>query len=190
VTGLSDSARDELLSRLPIREGGEWSPKMFDAVRAAANEFDSHLVVALTRAGGNGDLGLTIGPGSDVVPVLRSGGGGARSLVPGQAATAPPPEPSDVQRVGNGVSQPSVLFEVDPILPDEPGAGNFVGTVILSCVIGASGQAEDIHVVKSIDQAFDSNAIDALSKWKFKPGMKNGVPVNVRATIEVNFRKR
>ena len=34
----------------------------------------------------------------------------------------------------------------------------------------------------------DEKAIEAVEKWKFKPGMKGGKPVNVRATIEVNFR--
>ena len=59
----------------------------------------------------------------------------------------------------------------------------------MSCVIGADGRAEEIHVVKSLGFAFDSNAVDAVSHWVFRPGMSNGVPVKVRATIEVNFRR-
>jgi periplasmic protein TonB len=34
----------------------------------------------------------------------------------------------------------------------------------------------------------DEKAIEAVEKWKFKPGLLNGRPVNVQATIEVNFR--
>jgi protein TonB len=34
----------------------------------------------------------------------------------------------------------------------------------------------------------DEKAIEAVEKWKFKPGMKDGQAVNVRVTIEVNFR--
>ncbi len=34
----------------------------------------------------------------------------------------------------------------------------------------------------------DEKAVEAVEKWKFKPGMKAGQAVNVRATIEVNFR--
>jgi protein TonB len=60
---------------------------------------------------------------------------------------------------------------------------------MLSCVIGGDGKAEEIHVVKPLGMGFDVNAIDAVSKWVFKPGMLDGVPVPVRATIEVNFRK-
>jgi TonB family protein len=180
VKGLSDSVRDELLSRLPVREGAEYSPQMSDAIAAAVKEFDPHLLIVFTPTG-PGELALTIGPGTDAIPVFRT-----------RTTYVPPPSgvPSDIYRVGNGVTQPSVTFKVDPVFPDEPGADNLVGAVLLSCVIGTSGQAEEIQVVKSIDTAFDSNAIDAVSKWVFKPGMSNGVPVKVRATIEVNFQKK
>jgi TonB family protein len=180
VKGLSDSARDELLSRLPVREGAEWSPQMSDAVAAAVKEFDPHLLIVFTPTG-PGELMLTIGPGTDAIPVFRA-----------RTTYLPPPSgvPSDVYRVGNGVTQPSVLSKVDPVFPDEPGADNLVGAVVLSCVVGTSGQAEEIQIVKSIDTAFDTNAIEAVSKWIFRPGMPNGVPVKVRATIEVNFQKK
>lgn len=216
VTGLSDSARDDLLSSLPIREGGEWSPQMLGAVGAAAKKFDSHLVTILTQPA-RGELELRIGPGltpasvgaasNSGASVLFSAGAGAgigagtgggvgggiggastsQASAPGQAAAAP--TTPGVFRVGNGVSQPSVVFKVDPVLPEEAGVGPVEGTVMLSCIVGADGKAADIHVVKSLGARFDASAIDAVSKWVFKPGMLNGVPVGVRATIEVNFRK-
>jgi hypothetical protein len=33
-------------------------------------------------------------------------------------------------------------------------------------------------------------AIDCVSRWEFKPGMKDGQPMNVAASIEVTFRVR
>jgi len=185
---------------------------MLGAVGAAAKEFDSHLVTILTRAAG-GELELRIGPGLTPASVaaastdgrsvtFRSCPGAAigagigagiagasstsRNTVNDQAADATTP---GVFRVGNGVSQPSVLFKVDPVFPEEARAGQVAGTVILSCVIGADGKAQEIRVVKSNGAGFDAKAIDAVSQWVFKPGMLNGVPASVRATIEVNFRK-
>jgi TonB family protein len=34
----------------------------------------------------------------------------------------------------------------------------------------------------------DEKAIEAVRRWQFRPGTNAGVPVNVQAQIEVNFR--
>lgn len=93
-----------------------------------------------------------------------------------------------VFRVGGGVSQPAVIFKVDPEYSEEARKAKYSGTVMLSVVVDSEGKARDIHVVKSLGMGLDEKAIEAVEKWKFKPGMKGGQAVNVRATIEVNFR--
>ena len=67
-------------------------------------------------------------------------------------------------------------------------ARKYSGTVMLSVIVDADGHARDIHVARSLGMGLDEKAIEAVEKWKFRPGMKGGQPVNVRATIEVNFR--
>jgi|SRR5665213_750429 len=93
-----------------------------------------------------------------------------------------------VFRVGGGVSQPAVIFKVDPEYSEEARKAKYSGAVMLSIVVDTEGRARDIHVVKSLGMGLDEKAMEAVGKWKFKPGMKGGQPVNVRATIEVNFR--
>jgi TonB family protein len=93
-----------------------------------------------------------------------------------------------VFKVGGGVSQPSVIFKVDPEYSEEARKAKYSGTVMLAVVVDVEGHARDIHVVKSLGMGLDEKAIEAVEKWKFKPGMKGGTAVNVRATIEVNFR--
>ncbi len=93
-----------------------------------------------------------------------------------------------VFRVGGGVSQPSVLYKVDPEYSEEARKAKYSGTVTLAVVVDAEGHARDIHVVKSLGMGLDEKAMEVVEKWKFKPGMKGGQAVNVRATIEVNFR--
>ncbi len=93
-----------------------------------------------------------------------------------------------VFRVGGGVSQPAVIFKVDPEYSEEARKAKYSGTVMLAVIVDAEGHARDIHVVKSLGMGLDEKAIEAVEKWKFKPGMKGGQAVNVRATIEVNFR--
>jgi len=43
-------------------------------------------------------------------------------------------------------------------------------------------------VFHSLGLGLDQKAVDAVSQWRFKPGRKDGKPVPVIATIEVNFR--
>ena len=93
-----------------------------------------------------------------------------------------------VYRVGGGVSQPTVLFKVDPEYSEEARKAKYSGTVMLKVIVDKSGKARDITVVKSLGMGLDEKAIEAVEKWKFKPGMKGGEPVNVQAQIEVNFR--
>jgi TonB family protein len=59
---------------------------------------------------------------------------------------------------------------------------------MLSIVVNTDGKAEDVKVVKSLGMGLDEKAIEAVMKWRFTPGKNKGVPVKVRAQIEVNFR--
>ena len=93
-----------------------------------------------------------------------------------------------VFRVGGGVSAPSVLSKVDPEYSEEARKAKYSGTVLLSVIVDTEGKARDIHVIKSLGMGLDEKAMEAVAKWRFKPGMKGGQPVNVRAQIEVNFR--
>lgn len=91
-------------------------------------------------------------------------------------------------RIGGGVSAPSVLYKVEPEYSEEARKAKWQGTVVLSLVVDESGKAQGIKVVRSLGLGLDQKAIEAVEKWKFKPGMKDGKSVPVIATIEVNFR--
>jgi protein TonB len=91
-------------------------------------------------------------------------------------------------RVGGGVSQPAVVYKVDPEYSEEARKAKYSGTVLLQLVVGIDGKANSIKVVKGVGLGLDEKAIEAVQKWKFTPGKKNGQPVPVYATVEVNFR--
>jgi TonB family protein len=86
------------------------------------------------------------------------------------------------------VSQPSVLFKVDPGYSEEARKAKLSGEVLLSVVVDSEGRPQDIRVVKALGMGLDEEAIIAVRQWRFNPGRKDGNPVNVRATIAVNFR--
>jgi len=91
-------------------------------------------------------------------------------------------------RVGGGVSQPAVVYKVDPEYSEEARKAKYSGTVLLQLVVGIDGKANSIKVVKGVGLGLDEKDIEAVQKWKFTPGKKNGQPVPVYATVEVNFR--
>lgn len=107
---------------------------------------------------------------------------GARAPVIRQAAA------SSAYRVGNGVTPPSLASKVEPEYSDEARAAKYQGTAIVAVEIGPDGIARNMRVVRSLGFGLDQKAVQAISQWHFKPGTKDGEPVTVMATIEVNFR--
>ena len=95
-----------------------------------------------------------------------------------------------VFKVGGGVTAPVVVVKVDPEYSEEARKAKFSGSVLLSIVVCTDGRACEIHVSRSLGMGLDEKAIEAVEKWRFKPGMRNGQAVSVFATIEVNFRLR
>jgi protein TonB len=66
------------------------------------------------------------------------------------------------------------------------------GSILVSCVVQTDGMCTDIQVLRSIQPPFglDAQAIKAASAWRFRPGMRFGVPVPVLVTMEVLFTLR
>ncbi len=93
-----------------------------------------------------------------------------------------------VYKVGGGVSAPSIIFKVDPEYSEEARKAKFNGSVLLALVVDSEGRARDIRVARPLGLGLDREAIVAVNQWRFRPGMKDGKPVNVRASIEINFR--
>lgn len=62
------------------------------------------------------------------------------------------------------------------------------GTVILTVTIDDKGMPHNIRVVRGLDYGLNEKAVEAVEQWRFEPGIKNGQPAAIDATIEVNFR--
>ncbi len=89
---------------------------------------------------------------------------------------------------GNGVSAPRAIYDPDPEYSDEARKVHFQGVVVLYIVVDPMGRARDIRVTRSVGLGLDEKATDAVKKWKFEPGIKDGHPVAVGVNVEVNFR--
>ncbi len=93
-----------------------------------------------------------------------------------------------VYRAGNGVSQPIPIYKPEPEYSEEARKAKYQGAVLLYIEVDATGKVINPRVIKSLGLGLDEKAIEAVKKWKFKPGMLNGKPVTVSAQVEVNFR--
>ncbi len=93
-----------------------------------------------------------------------------------------------VFRVGGGVTAPTLLQKVEPEYSEEARKAKYQGTVVLYIEVDPAGRPTNIRVQRSLGLGLDEKAIEAVRKWKFSPGKKDGKPVTVAATIEVNFR--
>jgi len=93
-----------------------------------------------------------------------------------------------VYMAGGNVSSPALLSKVEPEYSDEARRAKYSGIVRLSVVIDENGIPTDIHVIGPLGLGLDEKAVQAVQHWRFRPGLRNGKPVKVRASIEVSFR--
>jgi len=55
-------------------------------------------------------------------------------------------------------------------------------------VIDEQGLPTQIRTLSPLGYGLDERAQECIKTWRFQPGLKNGSPVKILATVEVNFR--
>ena len=111
---------------------------------------------------------------------------GGRAGAQTQAPVPAPDKPA--YRIGGGISAPVPIHKPEPGYTEEARKAQLQGTVILFIVVDENGDPRNLKVIRSLGMGLDRKAMEAVNQWKFRPGMKDGNPVPVQATIEVNFR--
>ncbi len=87
-----------------------------------------------------------------------------------------------------GVIKPQLISKTEPKYTPEAKEAKIQGPVVLDAEIEADGTVGNVKLKKSLDPGLDKNAIEAIRQWKFKPAEKDGKPIKVLTSIEVNFR--
>jgi TonB family protein len=87
-----------------------------------------------------------------------------------------------------GLSAPKLVSRTEPQYTQEAKDGKIEGTVVVGLEVNTEGKAQNLYIIRSLDKGLDEEAIAAIKQWTFQPGEKDGKPVTVVATIEVNFR--
>ena len=61
------------------------------------------------------------------------------------------------------------------------------GTVVLQAIFRSDGVMVIHRVIRYLPYGLTLKAVEAASKIKFTPAMKNGAPVSVRGNLEIIF---
>lgn len=96
-------------------------------------------------------------------------------------------ESEQVYRVGGNVKPPRQIYGPGAEYTDKARKEGQEGVVVLEMVVGTDGVPRDIKVTRSLTPDLDEAALDAVRKWKFSPGTKDGEAVAVLINAEISF---
>jgi TonB family protein len=134
--------------------------------------------VALASQGGGSGSGFGSGSGGGI----GSGNGGGVGPGEGGGYGGGPMHP------GGGVSAPEVIHAVDPEFSDEARRAKYQGVCVLSLIVDAQGNPQNIQIARALGMGLDEKAIEAAKQYRFKPAYFHGHAVAVAINLEVNFR--
>jgi TonB family protein len=98
---------------------------------------------------------------------------------------------AELNTTGHGESDlgaPEAITKVDPAYPQDLMHDRVEGVVVLYAVIHADGSVGDVRVLEGFDERLNENARKALAQWRFRPGTKDGQPVDIEAVVRVPFK--
>ena len=83
-------------------------------------------------------------------------------------------------------------IQIDKVLPEyTPSAtrAGIQGDVYIEAVVTVDGTVEDPKLIRGLpDDELNQRALEAVTKWTFRPGIKDGQPVPVIALFTVTYR--
>ncbi|HVY94626.1 MAG TPA: TonB family protein [Bryobacteraceae bacterium] len=161
--------------RLEVQTGG------FDALRGSGGLAAKGASSGSVHLGGFGDSNSgSVGHGSaggQVVASAGFGNGAERTASnPTHRATSAPSE-----------TPVEVLWKPKPAYTAEAREKKLEGAVTLEVVFHASGQVQVLRVVHGLGAGLDESARDAAQQIRFRPGKKDGVPVDRTGLVQITF---
>jgi protein TonB len=93
----------------------------------------------------------------------------------------------DLFDINNLDQKPVGRVQNPPQFPYEMSRAGISGEVVVEFIINANGDVVDTRVVRSSHREFEVPAMQAVQKWKFKPGRKSGKNVSTRVSQLIEF---
>jgi TonB family protein len=91
------------------------------------------------------------------------------------------------QRLEGKDRKARLIYHTEPAYPPDAREKKIEGSVVLGFTVNHEGITQGIQVKKPLYPSLDQAAVEAVSKWRFEPAMKNGEVVSMWMEAEVNF---
>jgi protein TonB len=124
-------------------------------------------------------------PGIALIPGTEPGL--PQSLIGGTRAIMPTPAPVPTRAIRtSSMLEGNLIRRVEPVYPHLAITARIQGSVMLAAVISKAGTIENLQALSGPPMLIPA-AIDAVSKWRYRPYILNSQPIEVETRITVNF---
>jgi protein TonB len=82
---------------------------------------------------------------------------------------------------------PSAKFQARPQYPFEMRRAGIAGEVVVDFIVDTNGDVQNAFALRSSQREFEAAAVQAVMKWKFKPGRKGGRDVPTHMQVPIVF---
>lgn len=83
--------------------------------------------------------------------------------------------------------KPIPRVQPGPQYPFEMRRAGVTGDVTVDFIVDTNGDVQNAYAIKSSQREFEQAAVQAVSKWKFRPGRKGGRNVNTHMQVPIVF---
>jgi TonB family protein len=104
-----------------------------------------------------------------------------------EARTNEEKEKREVEQRLEGNRKARLISHFEPSYPADAREKKIEGSVVLRFTVNHEGIPQGVQVKTPLYPSLDQAAVEAVSKWRFEPAMKDGQPVSMWMEAEVNF---
>lgn len=83
---------------------------------------------------------------------------------------------------------PKAIYTPEPDFSERARRARFQGTVIVNVIVDKTGNVARVRLERALGDGLDENAMEEVRSWRFTPATRNGEPVAVATSVEVDFR--
>lgn len=162
------------LRELEKLESGAQGPAALDALSL------SDLESALNGTGG-------VGAFADGVRLTSGGRIGGTGVAGGDEEQDQDRRVEETFSIAELDQRPRAVFQAVPAYPSELRRRKIGGTVHVAFLVDRDGKVLTPAVEKSTNASLDKPALDAVRRWTFEPGTRNGEKVRFKMRVPITF---